>query len=109
MEDSDPLMREAQRGKRLRRSRALGCIDFSGRHGKAQGGEIDAVEFLRIANERRISLRHDIGDDLLHGLIDIGRGLALGGQQGGKGRPEIGAAHVEPLRHDLFLSMGILC
>ncbi len=85
------------------------CRNLFGRDREPNLGEVDAVELFRIGDERPVAVGNDIGDDLLNGLIDIDRRLALRRQQGGKGRPKSGLRVSSRCGIDLVLSTGILC
>jgi hypothetical protein len=61
----------------------------------ADGGEIDAVEFLGQFKEGRVAARRHIGNDRAHRLLDIGRSLALGIQKGAETDRKINGTGVE--------------
>ena len=83
-----------------RRSQAAAAVvDLVGRHAQAAGVEIDAVELAGQLDERAVAARAHVGNDGAHRLLDVGRGLALGGEEGAETGGKIGGAGVETDRH----------
>ena len=103
----DPLMRQTQRRQRLRRRGRFGCGDVLRRNRQTQRGKIDAIEFQRIIDERRIAARDHIGDDLLNRLIDVFGPLALRRKKSFECLVEIFGPPVEPCGIIVSLPRGI--
>ena len=95
-------MREMQRVERGPRAGGDGGVDLARRDSKPRAREVDAVEAQRIFGERRIAARAHVGDDPGHRLVDIGRRLALGGEQRGEFRRKALRAGVQEMRHRLL-------
>ena len=78
---------------------AVGRVDLGGGDPQADRVEIDAVEFPGQLDQRVVAARAHVGDDGAHRLLDVLRGLALGGEEGAKARGKIGGSAVETDRH----------
>jgi len=70
------------------------------RHALAEPAEFDAIDFLGEIDLRLIAVAADIGDDRPHRLLDVLRGLALGGEKRSKARSKVRGTAVEAYRHD---------
>ena len=57
--------------------------------------EIGAVEVPRVVDQRRVALGAHARDDVAHRGVDVRRHLALGRQEGGEARLEIGVGLVQ--------------
>ena len=95
----DAVAREGERVERGARALRRGGVDLPLRHAEVRGLQIDAVEFPGEFDERRIPAGRNVGDDRAHHLLDVGRSLALGGEESGKALAEIAGAGVEADRH----------
>ena len=82
----DPELAEVFARSALEDAQALGC-------------DVNAVEFPRQLDERRVAPRRDIGNDRAHRLFHIGRALALSSEKSGKPRVKIGGPSIEADRH----------
>ena len=92
----------AREGQRIERAAVAGGgrgVDIGLRHAHAELVEIDAVEFLAELDQRAVAVLPHVVDDGAHRLLDVLRGLALGGEKSGKARREIRGSAVEAYRH----------
>jgi hypothetical protein len=95
----DALAGELQRGERAGLARCGGGRELAGGDAQPDGGEIDPIEFAAELDQRGVATRHHVGDDRLDGVLDVLRGLALGGEKGGKLPGKVGVARIEADRH----------
>src|SRR5262249_26578206 len=95
----DALARELERGERASVARRGGGGDLVQGDAQAERGEIDTVEFSAELDQRGVAARDHVGDDRLDGVLDVLRGLALGGEEGGKSEGKISVARIEADRH----------
>ena len=92
-------MRELER---LERGLVAGCdrrLDLGGADPEPEPGEIDAVEPQRIFGERLVAARAHVVDDGGDRGVDVGRRLALGGEQRREALLEIRRLHIERHGH----------
>ena len=90
---------QIERGAQIGFKPGQGGIEHGGGNLPTGGGKIDPVEPGGEFGNGRIAARLHIGDDAGNGGRNIGGIIALGINQGGKGRSEIGGGCVKPLRH----------
>ena len=98
------LNARARKGERLaRRSGAsrIGIVDRGRRDAQGFWGKIDPVEFLSEFHQCGIAAGAHRRHDGAHSLVNIGGGLALGGEEVLKPGGEIAGATVETDRHGL--------
>ncbi len=89
---------EAQGGQRLAVAAARCRRDLRRRDAQRLRRQRQAVEAFRIIDQRRVTARDHVGDDRGDRRIDIGRRLALGGDEPGKSGGKAGSGGVEPKR-----------
>src|SRR3954465_4956681 len=95
----DPVARQVERIERAAVARRRGSIDFGGSNAQAQLGGVNAVELAGQFGQRAVAVVADVGDDGAHRLLDVLRGLALGGEKSGKARGKIRRSAVETKGH----------
>ena len=78
-------------------------IDLGRGHAQAGGVDVEPVEFLGRLDQGRVAARGHVIDDGAGGALDIGRNLALGGEELLESRAEIGAAGIQANGHGGFL------
>ena len=92
----------ARKGERLARrpgAGRVGVVDLGRRDAQGFWGKIDPVEFLGEFHQCGIAAGAHRRHDGAHRLVDIGGGLALGGEEVLKPGGEIPGAAVETDRH----------
>ena len=70
-------------------------VDFGRAHAHRDLGKIETIEFERELQQRAVAVGFHLGEDIAHGFLDVGRGLALVREKAAKLRREIGALAVE--------------
>ena len=80
----DARRRQIQCGHQLRRNASDGSIDLLGGDPQPIGRQGQAIETLRVAQQRRVTVGPHIRDDRRHRLIDAFCGLARLPQQSGE-------------------------
>ena len=101
--DLDAIAGRLESRKGLARASPLRRGDFLRRHLESNPIKIEPVEPQSIFLERLIAARSNIGDDGADRGLNIGRGFALGVQEGAKLLRKIGGAGVEADRHEINL------
>ena len=100
----DAVARKTQRVEVRSAASGDGGAHLLRRDPNAGLAKINGVELLRQFDDGGVTARPDIGDDRANGRVDIGRRLALGAEEGLKGRFEVGTAGIEMVGHaDLWL------
>ena len=72
---------EAQRLHRLRRNARLRGLEVDFGDAQRLGAQVDAVEALRVLDQRLVAARADIGEDLRHRGVDVDLLLAAGREE----------------------------
>ena len=94
-----PVVCELQR---FDRGFLAGCgrpLDLGGADPEPEFCHVDAIEPERQVGERLIAARAHVGDDDGDRCVDVGRRLALGGEQRREALLEIRRLHIERDRH----------
>jgi hypothetical protein len=102
MEAFDTVAGELKRAQRFGVAGIYCGFDLGRGDPQGAGVKIEAVEFGRRLEQRRIAARGDVVDDGTGGGLDIGRYLALRGKEISESLGEIGAAVVEANGHGGF-------
>ena len=92
-------MRELQRLERGLLAGADRRLDLSGGDLQSNPADFDALEAQRQFGERHVAAATHVVDDVGDGQIDVGRRLALGGDERGKALIEIRRLHIERHGH----------
>jgi len=98
----DAVAGEVERVERVERGPCASGdrgVDLALRHLEPGGGEIEAVEFLRVVGERPVAAGGDIGDNGADRGLDVGCGFALSVEKRAKLFRKIGGACVEAYGH----------
>ena len=99
VERFDPIARDRERVARRRGHLALRRVDLRRRDAQALGGDREAVEFLRVGDERRVAALAHVLDDPARRRLDVLRHLALRGKQRREARLEIRLGKAQADRH----------
>src|SRR5262249_12454644 len=99
MERLDAIARECQRVQGRRVAGLNGGGDLIPADAQAFRLQVEAVEFSGRLEQRRVAAFGDVVDNRPRGRLDVGRDLALGGEELRKSRVEIGAGAVEANGH----------
>ena len=80
-----------------------GRLDLGRGHAQAGGVDVEPVELFGRLEQGGVAARGHVIDDGAGGALDIGRNLALGGEELLESRAEIGAAGIQANGHGGFL------
>src|SRR5262249_30431704 len=103
MKDLDPVACELERIERRAVASGGGPIDLVGGHPQADPVGVDALEFSGELHEGSVAVGGNVSDDGAHRLLDVGRGLPLGGKKSAKSLGKIAGMAVEADRHGRIL------
>ena len=103
----DAVARELERIQRRGIAGLDRGLDLGGRDAKAGCIQRQPVELCRGLEQGRVAALGHVVDDGARGGLDIGRDLALGGEEGRKSLVKIGAAAVETNGHFGLASAGL--
>ena len=103
VEHLDPVAGEFQRVERGGVASLDRGVDLGRGHAQAGGVDVEPVEFLGRLDQGGVAARGHVIDDGAGGALDIGRNLALGGEELLESLAEIGAACIQANGHGGFL------